>query len=1079
MAYYNANGTSIAGTTAVAVTAGGTGASSAAQALANLGGQPVLAGVVSDGSLGVTVTGQVAAGTTVSNSQPMLDIRHPSFAGGAICDGGAHSIDAALQAAINAIASTGGEILIPGSPNACYLSNPNALAWGTLAATSTGSVVAGTNTLTVSSGSGISNGMYVTGPGLPFDSFVQSGGGTTTITFYSPAFLVPSPASGSGTYQFYSNGGLPITLFLQGQLRTGTTFTIPNYPPVNIIGRSGNSTSQFQGPGETASVFARPITGGGAPATGTLGTTISTTGLSTLATFTPSTMQGLVPGAAIDVVGTITCNLSSITRANNVVTATFSSACHIPAGVAITVAGVTDSSFNGAYPGNGTSFLGIASDYVVNTLTWNQTGSNSTSSGGTVTGMNEDAIETVQIVSTTSTTATANFSRAHNSTDQWGLVGLNMGFQGGGSGQFKDLRVTSDGLQIWMQQTYLTNLKNIGASSSACSGNLTQFPIEIGDSSFIAMDGVGFTTGCSPWGMRLTQPYNQGYTGSGPVYIDHSFLMSGIKLDHGASGIYAKNTVVEQANRGAVVVDPANYWNGNQSIVNLENVGLQDNATGIDSCMVYYETPVYMGMAVANVTLKNLGTAACTSNDYFTGPIVNDSPANPARYDQTTARGVLGTYSDGRVTETELRGEQAGMSPAIVPYATEPVTTNPASWTGCTVTPGQLAPDGTFTAGAFSMTNCGLYPWTTSAYTPAVGDRFIFGGWIYSPTHLQKAQNTGGGFTMDSAGSSHYTFSTGTTQSSCIGFDAGIFDDWWHPVVCVAMVATSDGTTNQTVRLNIGGTSNNVLEYWQPFAIFVPASANIPLAEIMRWRQQLLHGWVPSGATGGTMYSGYPIVLPGNPTQSNQAATKAYVDSAAPLASGSTKGINTGDGTSIVCSGGICSATASAPFTAKVASTPVNNTGSTTKNYLGTITVPASTMGATGQLNVQARVGACNSTGGIPTSACTGTGNTGTCTLQVYYSSTSGATGTTYAAFNTGQAAGAAKTLTASFTIANVTASSQLVDEAQISGNGSASGGSSTGSLNTANAWYLNFFMTNSVSADNCFLDSANAWLIP
>ncbi len=63
VAYYTGNGNVIAGMNAVAVSAGGTGASTAAQALANLGGQPAIAGVNSDGANGLSVAGSVAAGS--------------------------------------------------------------------------------------------------------------------------------------------------------------------------------------------------------------------------------------------------------------------------------------------------------------------------------------------------------------------------------------------------------------------------------------------------------------------------------------------------------------------------------------------------------------------------------------------------------------------------------------------------------------------------------------------------------------------------------------------------------------------------------------------------------------------------------------------------------------------------------------------------------------------------------------------------------------------------------------------------------------------------------------------------------
>ncbi len=63
IAYYSGDGTSIAGEAAVPVTAGGTGATSAAGAIANL-----LPGVAPDGNSGLTVTGNVSAGTMTAAS---------------------------------------------------------------------------------------------------------------------------------------------------------------------------------------------------------------------------------------------------------------------------------------------------------------------------------------------------------------------------------------------------------------------------------------------------------------------------------------------------------------------------------------------------------------------------------------------------------------------------------------------------------------------------------------------------------------------------------------------------------------------------------------------------------------------------------------------------------------------------------------------------------------------------------------------------------------------------------------------------------------------------------------------------
>jgi len=229
----------------------------------------------------------VSTGTTMSSSQPLLDIRHFAFADRAVCDG-ATDIAPVLQAAVNSLPSGGGEILIPGSPTTCYWANPTTFNWG-------------------------SHGI--------------------------------------------------ITLFVQGTLRTGNTLYLPT--DVNLIGKGGLSnqkTPSFQAPGETANLQMRPLTGVG---NGTIGTAVTLTGMPT--TFTPSSMSNIYRGTVINIAGHLTCSPSTTTRSHNSVTVTFASACHIPAGAAVTVASCADSTYNGTYAGSGYQFLATASDYVLNT----------------------------------------------------------------------------------------------------------------------------------------------------------------------------------------------------------------------------------------------------------------------------------------------------------------------------------------------------------------------------------------------------------------------------------------------------------------------------------------------------------------------------------------------------------------------------------------------------------------------------------------------------------------------------------------------------------------------------------------
>jgi hypothetical protein len=790
IAYYTGSGTSIGGINAVPLLAGGTGATSAAAAVSNL-----LPGIASDSNNGMTVVGNVqaaggnfsgpiGAATLEGSAPPLLDIRNSAFAGGAVCDG-VTDIGPAMQAAVNALPSTGGEIQLVGSPVACYWANPNSITWGT-----------------------------------------HTG---------------------------------PITLLLQGELHVGTTLTFPS-GVVHLIGKSGAGLAQFQGPGETAWIYEHPLTGTG---TGTLGTAIAVPSMPTAGssvTFTPSNMNGLYAGTAITVAGTLTCSVTSVTRNNNQVTAAFSSGCHIPPGTTVTVAGMTDTSFNGSYTGSaggsGSSqnFLSIAGDQVKNTLTWVQYGANGTTSGGTVTGMNEDTAENVQISATTSTTATATFYRPHTAGDQWAIVGVNFN-NNGQAVLMRDIQVTADGTAIWVNQVYLARFEKVGVTSTgACGGNFTSFPVDVGDSSYITFEGDALNGWCDPWAMRLEQPYNIGYADSGPVYVNNSTFGGSIKLDHGGYGVSVRNSIFEQAPRGAVAFDPSNYWNGNSQQIRIENSMLQDNPNGFQESWVTYLTP----SAAGNVDLSFLGGAAAPYvNDYFQGALKTSNPGGS--FDLNVSRGIVGTHNDGKTIEAEVRDEQATMQPALIPYTTVNVTTNPSGWTGgCTVATGVLAPDGTATAG--SLTSSGYNTelvGTKSGLTPAVGDVFLFGGWVFSPTHGAIAQSGPGGdaFRLDNGYSSHWTISpteyNGQAASSD-SWDSSLTDDWWHPVVGFTQVASSDGTSGQWADLNLNCDPTKTMNYFDPWMIYIPASANIPLAEVMRWRQQLMHGSVPPNYTGAT-----------------------------------------------------------------------------------------------------------------------------------------------------------------------------------------------------------------------------------
>jgi hypothetical protein len=144
----------------------------------------------------------------------------------------------------------------------------------------------------------------------------------------------------------------------------------------------------------------------------------------------------------------------------------------------------------------------------------------------------------------------------------------------------------------------------------------------------------------------------------------------------------------------------------------------------------------------------------------------------------------------------------------------------------------------------------------------------LFGGWAYTPTAGKTASlsGTGSAFAIDNNSSTHYSFTGSAATFSTIGssfYDALLPNDWWHPVVGFAIVGISDGTASQSVRLNLGCDTTKTMSYWQPFMLYIPASAGFSQSEVLRWRAQLLHGGVPSNWNNpGMAVSVDPIAVP-------------------------------------------------------------------------------------------------------------------------------------------------------------------------------------------------------------------------
>ncbi len=702
----------------------------------------------------------------------------------------------------------------------------------------------------------------------------------------------------------------PVTLKIQGTLKNGTTFALPLNKYVNVIGSDGASPVQFQSPSQYAAIS-------GPTNYTTLGTAVSTAvGTADTVTFTPGSMTGLYAGTEITVANVTTCTINTITRTANVVTATFTGSCHIPIGVPVTVAGVTDTSFDGAYSWPTDQYgpwLSIAQDWVKNTLTWKQTtAADASSSGGTVTAFNEDSVEDVTISSCTATTCTATFYRPHLASDVVGIVGV---FMNGNTHPqlLKNVSVKSSGAAI-VDNSYQSIIENVGINQNgACTGNYAAMGLSFPNAAWITLNNVASIDYCVPYSAHFWAAWDNTIASPGPFFINGGRFLPGVKADTSGNNITMNNVTCDNCGRGFVAYDPTINWYSNTQKDNLTSLVNNDDAPGYTLTDFYQVLPTPSssgGYASVNIT-KTWDTGNVT-NQYFDGRLQIDAPS---AYSSTVAKGVVGTFNDGHVIDGEIRGEGANFSPSLIPYATQAVT-QPSSWTSgaCTVATGVTGPDGSTTAASLTGASSSNTVNNLSIGTPAVGDVVLFGGWVYSPTlnATPKGSATSASLYLTNNLTTHYYFNYGLQTVD--SYDANIANDWWHPVVGEAVVTSADGTSGQYMQLKASCDSAKTISYFNPWAIYIPASAGVSLAEINRWKAQLLHAYVPPSAVAGTLITDPALPIYG----------RHYISSGTP-----TIACGTGAGTSpTVCSiagndeaGQISVTTGTAPANAAIIAT--------------------------------------------------------------------------------------------------------------------------------------------------------------
>lgn len=136
---------------------------------------------------------------------------------------------------------------------------------------------------------------------------------------------------------------------------------------------------------------------------------------------------------------------------------------------------------------------------------------------------------------------------------------------------------------------------------------------------------------------------------------------------------------------------------------------------------------------------------------------------------------------------------------------------------------------------------------------------------------------------------------------------------------------------------------------------------------------------------------------------------------------------------------------------------------------VASIALPANLLGSNGHLQITTRWGGCITTGN-PYQVCNGAGNTGTCTLWTYLASTP--TGTTYSLSTNFAVAAQHRAINRSDLVTAGSASVEY-EEHEVTDltSGTVLGSQNTsGTINTAAPFYLNFFMQNSVAPDSCVL---------
>jgi hypothetical protein len=410
---------------------------------------------------------------------------------------------------------------------------------------------------------------------------------------------------------------------------------------------------------------------------------------------------------------------------------------------------------------------------------------------------------------------------------------------------------------------------------------------------------------------------------------------SSIHFDHGSWVGYGMLIDTPATVTGGAVNDfrikDIRYQSGHNSLLTMNTAG-----GGIDGVVI---DNMGLGDPIGTWPLINIAPGnsfpvmnlSITGNSltHWTGSLFNSNAPqveglflDDVPYAATYSLGAQAGWSwnSNGQTDTSLVGLPIG--PITVPYATQNIGM-PAAWNLNTTYTNVAGPDGLNNGSAVHIPGPNTYTqnqlWSmASGY--AVGDWVIWGGWVKAdyrvvPGYYQLVLNGGSAISLDN--------SQNIQQLSTVSTDGA----WYFVSKATKITDIATGALN--FSFNTGSSTGTSIAY--PFAVYVPASAGVPDAEIVRWQRHMLKGIVPSSAAAGTT-SAIPVAF--------SSVTSATNTSAAML-------VGTGASLAPTGSGTITATTAASATTA--------TTATMAGNVSGTVAIGN---GGTGQSTQQAAMNA-------------------------------------------------------------------------------------------------------------------------